>query len=174
MEISLGRNKFLFLYFSAGLGATALQILFYYYNFYPGYEALLGAGLTKPDIIEIMQTGQYNTQLLDYVTTADIQNMYNTYHSTAVGASGAIFGLLLAFAVAYPNLPLMIIFIPIPIKAKFLIGGYFVLNIVSALSGASLAGPENTAYWAHIGGGLIGLVTMWYWKKNSFNNRRLY
>ena len=89
-----------------------------------------------------------------------------------VGASGAIFGVLAAFAVIYPNMPLYIMFIPIPIKAKYLIGGYFVLNVISALTGSSLAGPSNTAYWAHIGGAIIGFITLWVWKKYSFNQNR--
>ncbi len=174
MEEYLGQRRFLFLYFSAGLGATGLQILFYYYNFYPGLQDLMAAGLSKADVLSIMNTGQYNTMILDYVDAEVIQKMYNTFNSSAVGASGAIFGLLAAFAVMSPNLPLMIMFIPIPIKAKYLIGGYFALNVISALSGTSLAGPENTAYWAHIGGAIIGFIIMWYWKKNSFDNTRLY
>lgn len=174
MEEYLGQKKFLFLYFSAGLGATGLQLLFYYVSFYPGFQDLLAAGLSKADILTIMNTGQYNTNILQYVDTAVIQNMYTTFNTSAVGASGAIFGLLAAFAVMFPNLPLMIMFIPIPIKAKYLIGGYFALNVISAVSGTSLAGPENTAYWAHIGGAVIGFIIMWYWKKNSFDNTRLY
>ena len=174
MEEYLGQRRFLFLYFSAGLGATGLQILFYYYNFYPGLQDLMAAGLSKAEVLSIMNTGQYNTMILDYVDAEVIQKMYNTFNSSAVGASGAIFGLLAAFAVMSPNLPLMIMFIPIPIKAKYLIGGYFALNVISALSGTSLAGPENTAYWAHIGGAIIGFIIMWYWKKNSFDNTRLY
>ena len=89
-----------------------------------------------------------------------------------VGASGAIFGVMAAFAVIYPNLPLYIMFIPIPIKAKYLIGGYFLLNVYSAVTGNTLLGPSNTAYWAHIGGAVIGFITMWYWKKNQFNQNR--
>jgi membrane associated rhomboid family serine protease len=89
-----------------------------------------------------------------------------------LGASGAVFGVMAAFAVIYPNLPLYLMFIPIPIKSKYLIGGYFALNVFSAVTGMSLFGPSNTAYWAHIGGAVIGFFTMWYWKKNSFNENR--
>ncbi|MBL4663212.1 MAG: rhomboid family intramembrane serine protease, partial [Flavobacteriaceae bacterium] len=101
-----------------------------------------------------------------------IESMYRAYNGTVVGASGAVFGLLAAFVLINPNLPLMIMFIPIPIKAKYLIGGYFALTVFSAVSGVAIAGPANTAFWAHIGGAVIGFITMWYWKKNSFNNRR--
>ena len=89
-----------------------------------------------------------------------------------VGASGAIFGVLAAFALVYPNMPLYFIFVPIPIKAKYLIGGYFLINLYSAVTGSTILGPSNTAYWAHIGGAVVGFLIMWYWKRNSFNQNR--
>ena len=91
-----------------------------------------------------------------------------------VGASGAVFGLLAAFAVMYPNMPLYLFFIPVPIKAKYLIGAYFVYSLYAAISGNPRAGPANIAHWAHIGGAIFGFIMMWYWKKNSFNDRRWY
>jgi len=172
IENVVGRNKFLFLYFSAGLGATGLHLLIGYFNYYPGYQALLGSGVSHTDIMAIMDTGMYNEELLKVVSTETLATMYQTFNGTIVGASGAVFGLLAAFVLINPNLPLMIMFIPIPIKAKYLIGGYFALTVISAVSGVALAGPSNTAFWAHIGGAVIGFITMWYWKKNSFNNRR--
>jgi len=91
-----------------------------------------------------------------------------------VGASGAIFGVVVAFAVLYPNLPLMLMFIPVPIKAKYLIGGYVLMDLYAAITGNNIIGPANTANWAHLGGALIGFIIIWYWKKNSFNNKRWY
>jgi len=173
LEMYLGQQKFLFLYFSAGLGAAGLQILFSYVGFQDAYQSFIDAGITSGQIESAldsaMQTGQYRTfGLPEEVHT----KLVDRYLTPMVGASGAIFGVLAAFAVVYPNMPLYIIFIPIPIKAKYLIGGYFVLNVYSAVSGNSIAGPSNTAYWAHIGGAVIGFITMWVWKKNQFNQNR--
>ncbi len=55
---------------------------------------------------------------------------------------------------------------------QHLIGVYFAYNVYSAVSGTSMIGPSNTAYWAHIGGAIFGFIMMWYWKKNSFNKNR--
>ena len=174
MEYHLGQKKFLFLYFSAGLGATGLQLLFSFISFSPGYEAFIASGFSHQEIITFLSQGEYSSRVLELVSQETINNTFRTFITTSIGASGAVFGLLAAFMILYPNLPLMIIFIPVPIKAKYLIGGYFLLNVFSAVSGVSLVGPANTAYWAHIGGALIGFIMMWYWKKNSFNKHRWY
>ena len=162
LEQAVGQQRFLFLYFSSGLAAAGLQILFTYLEFNPAYQALLDAGIQPSQIYESLdravQTNSYQ-----------FFQGFNAYETPMVGASGAIFGVLAAFAVVYPNLPLYIMFIPIPIKAKYLIGGYFLINVYSAVTGATLLGPSNTAYWAHIGGAVIGFITMYYWKKNQFN-----
>lgn len=173
LEMYLGQQRFLFLYFSSGLGAAGLQILFSYIGFQDAYQYYIDAGITPTQIQSVldsvMQSGQYQTfGIPKDISTQLIQN----YTTPMVGASGAIFGVLAAFAVVYPNMPLYIIFIPIPIKAKYLIGGYFLLNVYSAVTGSSIAGPSNTAYWAHIGGAVIGFITMWVWKKNQINQNR--
>lgn len=174
LELFLGQQRFLFLYFSAGLGAAGLQLLMSYYNFNEAYQFYIDQGVTPSEISNmlssVIETGQYRVfeQIPQHIT----DQLLGTYIVPMVGASGAIFGVLAAFAIIYPNMPLFIIFIPIPIKAKYLIGGYFLINVFSALSGVSLFGPSNTAYWAHIGGAILGFVIMWYWKKNSFNQNR--
>jgi len=172
LESSLGRNKFLFLYFSAGLGATGLHLLMGYFNYYPGYQALLAGGVSHAEVIAVMDSGMAGEEILKLVDGETLQGMWRAFNVPVVGASGAIFGLLAAFVLVNPNMPMMIMFIPIPIKAKYLIGGYLALTVFSAVTGIAVAGPANTAFWAHIGGAVIGFITMWYWKKNSFNNRR--
>jgi len=168
LEMYVGQQRFLFLYFSAGLGAAGLQILFTYLGYHEAFQYLIDAGY-NPEQIELVASGQYN---FTSPNPEIVDQLRNNYYSNMVGASGAIFGVLAAFAVIYPNMPLYIIFIPIPIKAKYLIGGYFALNVISAVTGSSLAGPSNTAYWAHIGGAVIGFITMWVWKNNQFNQNR--
>jgi membrane associated rhomboid family serine protease len=176
MEETLGRSKFLFLYFSAGLGALGLHVLFLYIGYQTSYQAFIDAGITPEMIHELLdritRTGQFQ-----YFTNMPMEvssSLYSSYFSSMVGASGAVFGLLAAFAVMYPNMPLYLFFIPVPIKAKYLIGAYFVYSLYAAISGNQLAGPANIAHWAHIGGAIFGFIMMWYWKKNSFNDRRWY
>ncbi|MFL1896876.1 rhomboid family intramembrane serine protease [Aquimarina sp. 2-A2] len=176
LESAIGQRKFLFIYFSAGLGAVAFQILFTYFQFQPGYQAYIEAGFT-PDQIQtfindVISTGQY--RVYDTIPKEVTERMIKAFVTPMVGASGAIFGVLAAFAVLFPNLPLYIIFIPIPIKAKYLIGGYFLMDLYGGITGQAILGPSNVAHWAHIGGAVIGFITMWYWKRNSFNQNRWY
>jgi membrane associated rhomboid family serine protease len=173
LEQSIGQSRFLFLYFSAGLGAAGLQILFAYLDFNSAYNALIENGASVSQINELLN--QFDGQAYGMMYNggnALVNDLASSFMVPMVGASGAIFGITAAFAVIYPNLPLYIMFIPIPIKAKYLIGGYFLLNVYSAVTGQTLLGPSNIAYWAHIGGGIIGFITMWYWKKNQFNQNR--
>ena len=101
-----------------------------------------------------------------------LQEIFPVYNASMVGASGCIMGILAAFGVMNPNAELMLMFLPIPIKAKYFIPGIILLDIISAFSGQSFFSPSNTAYMAHVGGAAIGFIMMWYWKKNSFNKNR--
>jgi membrane associated rhomboid family serine protease len=86
-----------------------------------------------------------------------------------VGASGAVFGLLLAFGMFYPNQPLYIMFIPIPIKAKYLVAGYALLELFFGVKSFSF---DNVAHFAHLGGLLFGLILILYWKKKNVGRIR--
>ena len=85
------------------------------------------------------------------------------YSTPMVGASGAIFGVLIAFAMLFPDAVLMLIFPPIPMKAKYFIPIYVVIEIVLAVQ----SNPgDNIAHYAHIGGALIGFLLIKFWSKN--------
>lgn len=173
LEQLWGRNKFIFFYFSAGLGAALIHSLVNYYHFQAGYDALLQAGLAPAEIQNMLSTGQYRTSLLDVMSKDTIESFYAAYMTPAVGASGAIYGILVAFAMMFPNVELFLIFVPVPIKAKFFIPVLLLLDLFSGLTGFSIFG-QNIANWAHLGGALFGFIMMWYWKKNSFNQNRWY
>jgi membrane associated rhomboid family serine protease len=168
LEMRWGQKKFLFFYFSAGLGAMLIHTLVNYYHVHTGMEALMGAGLDKSQIFEILNTGKYNTQILNSVSVDTIQSTYNAFNTPAVGASGAIYGILVAFAIMFPNIELMLMFIPFPIKAKFFIPGIILMDLIFGITGTA----TGIAHWAHIGGALFGFIMAWYWKKNSFDNHR--
>ena len=91
-----------------------------------------------------------------------------------LGASGAVYGLLVAFAFMFPNAELAFMFIPIPIKAKYFVPGIIAMDLFLGLKGNSIFGSGGTgiAHFAHIGGALIGFIMMWYWKQNQFSNNR--
>ncbi len=171
VEQYLGRNKFLFLYFSAGLGAVLFQVAFYYFNYLPIYEELLATGLRADQIVQMLTSNQV-MEGISQDQLFKLQNAFEIYNSSMVGASGCIMGVLAAFGVMNPNAELMLIFLPIPIKAKYFIPGIILLDVISAVTGQSFFSPSNTAYMAHVGGAIIGFIVMWYWKKNSFNKNR--
>jgi membrane associated rhomboid family serine protease len=89
------------------------------------------------------------------------------HNSPMLGASGAIFGLLAAFGYLFPNTELMLLFPPIPIKAKYFVIGYAVLELYLGISNNP---SDNVAHFAHLGGALIGIIIVLYWskKRNSF------
>lgn len=100
-----------------------------------------------------------------------IDNFLSAYNTPAVGASGAIYGVLVAFGMMFPNAELMMIFLPIPIKAKYFIPVLIGIDLFSGVTGYSLFGG-GIAHFAHVGGAIFGFIMMWYWKKNQFNNKR--
>jgi len=168
LEMRWGRNRFLFFYFSAGLGAALIHSLVNFYHVQSGMDALMAAGMDKVQIFDMLSTGKYNTQILNSVSPEVIQQTYDAFTTPAVGASGAIYGVLVAFGLMFPNIELMLIFLPIPIKAKYFIPVIILGDLFFGLSG----GATGIAHWAHLGGALFGFIMAWYWKKNSFDNHR--
>ncbi len=166
VEQVLGSKRFLFIYISAGLGAVALQVGYYYFQYLPMEAQAMSLGFTQEQIVEVFKEGK--------VFTAIGQGFNEIYFASMVGASGCIMGIMAAFGMMNPNAELMMIFLPIPIKAKYFIPGIIILDLISGLTGQSFFSPSNTAYMAHVGGALTGFIIMWYWKKNQFNKNRWY
>ena len=171
VEQYLGKNRFLFLYFSAGLGAVLFHLGFYYFNFLPIYTELTSSGLAPDQIVKILTSNETIPSLTDG-QLMNLKEAFPIFNASMVGASGCIMGVLAAFGMMNPDAKLMMIFLPIPIKAKYFIPGIILLDVVSAVTGQSFFSPSNTAYMAHVGGAVIGFIIMWYWKKNQFNHKR--
>ena len=85
------------------------------------------------------------------------------------GASGAIYGIVVAFAFLFPNSKLMLLIPPVPIKAKYLVPLLILGDLFFGFTSASIG---NIAHFAHIGGAITGFLMMWYWKRNRFNRNR--
>jgi membrane associated rhomboid family serine protease len=164
-----GKKKFLFFYFSAGLGAAGLQLFVYHFEIESVFSLLKLNGVSYDSYKNILLEGTYNTSILQYIDQGKLASAYSVYNTSLVGASGAIYGVLVAFAFSFPNSELMLIFPPIPIKAKFLVPGLILIDLFFGFSPLSLG---SIAHFAHVGGALTGFVMVWYWKKNQFNNNR--
>ena len=168
LEMRWGQKKFLFFYFSAGLGAALIHTLVNYYQVQSGTEALLAAGMDQSQVANLLATGEYNSAILNVVSQDSLQSLYEAFNTPAVGASGAIYGVLVAFGLMFPNIELMLMFIPVPVKAKYFIPGLILIDLFFGITGS----PMGIAHWAHIGGALFGFIMAWYWKKNSFDDHR--
>ena len=169
LEQMWGRRKFLFFYFSAGLGAAALQLLAYHIEIQSVFSLLESNGMSFQGFKEVLSSGSYNTAILQYIDEESLTSAYSAYNSSLVGASGAIYGILVAFAFSFPNSELMLLFPPIPIKAKYLVPGLILMDLFFGFSSYSL-GP--IAHFAHVGGAISGFLMVWYWRRNQFNNNR--
>lgn len=172
LEQFWGPTKFIFFYISCGLGAAALQMGINYFEFHNGLSALMAQGFSEQEIVAVLN-GKNNQELIA-LFNANYLDAAGAYMGTMVGASGAIYGLIVAFAFMFPNAELAMLFIPIPIKAKYFVPGLIAIDLFLGLKGQSIFGYGGTgvAHFAHIGGALLGFIMMWYWKKNQFNNRR--
>lgn len=145
LESAWGPRKFLFFYIVCGLGAGLTQELVQYIQY--------AVDLSHYTMVNI---GTVVIPMADYLNKL-----------TTVGASGAIYGILLAFGMMFPNERLFIIPFPFPIKAKYLIIGYFVLELGQGLINIS---GDTVAHFAHLGGMLFGLIIILYWRKKDKNN----
>lgn len=173
LEHYWGGTKFLFFYLSCGLGAALFHSGVNYYLFHDGLDQLLAAGYQKAEIYGLLNKGQINTSWSSVLGASGVDTFAGAFAAPAVGASGAIYGLLVAFAFMAPNAELALMFIPIPIKAKYFVPGLLLVDLFLGVKGNSIfGGGSGIAHFAHIGGAIVGFLMMWYWKKTSFNRNR--
>ena len=170
LEQLWGKNKFIFFYISSGLGAAALQLLYSSYDFNSIFEILVNNGFNSDEIINTIKSNRYNTNWLSYISENQLSHLNESFNLSMVGASGALYGILVAFAFLFPNVSLFLIFIPIPIKAKYFVPILIAGDLFFGVSNSLSIGP--IAHFAHVGGALTGLAMMMYWKKNQFNKNR--
>ncbi|WP_082577791.1 rhomboid family intramembrane serine protease [Flavobacterium sp. Root186] len=174
LEHFWGGKKFLFFYISCGLGAALLNFAVNYYYYQEGLNILIANGYPKSDILQILNEGKIAVKWKELLTVSQFDNFIHAYGGVVLGASGAVYGLLTAFAFMFPNAELALMFIPIPIKAKYFVPGLLLVDLFLGLRGNSLFGSGGTgiAHFAHLGGAIAGFLMMLYWKKNQFNNNR--
>lgn len=160
LERVWGSARFLVFYMICGIGAAMVQEAVWALTWHHDYVAEI-ARLNG-------QTYAATEQFIDSVVAAGdggwLANIARFKNEIiTIGASGAIFGLLLGFAFVFPNLPLYLFFIPIPIKAKYMVAGYCVIEFFLGISGSM----GTVAHFAHLGGMLFALFVLLYWKKKG-------
>lgn len=164
VENTIGPKKFLILYFVAGLGSFVLFNFTNYLQVESLKEVVAASGINVPELIKSLKVsgdGMYNVP-----TSGDVEKtkeLMGYYIRPMVGASGAIYGLLVGFAVLYPNAKLALLFFPVPVAAKYFIPVMIALEFYLAIQNYAW---NPIAHFAHIGGAIIGFLLMRHWKKN--------
>lgn len=160
LEQVWGSRRFFIFYFVCGIGAALVQegvwALTWQHDYIAGIAPLNGRTYESMKEIVDMAAAQGDPYFLE--------GMHSFLRSmVTVGASGAIFGLLLGFAFVFPDMPMYLFFIPVPIKAKYMVAGYAVLEFFLGVGNS----VSTVAHFAHLGGLLFGLALLLYWKKKG-------
>jgi membrane associated rhomboid family serine protease len=154
LENYWGTKKFIFYYMTCGIGAFFLHMSVSYFEIQKMMQTL-----SDKEIYQVMITGleegrSYKVQMVE---------LYSAINTGVVGASGAVFGVLLGFGMLFPNTELMLLFPPIPLKAKYFVMIYGAIEFYLAMR--QTAG-DNVAHYAHLGGMIFGYLLLKYWQKN--------
>lgn len=158
LENIWGPKRFFIYYMVCGLGAAFVHetVIMFQYNKLMNLLSPEQVQMVISDGASYINEGKLFTN----EAMKDLQVLLNV---PTVGASGAVFGILLAFGVLFPNTQLMLLFPPIPIKAKYFVIGYGAIELYLALTQPG----SNIAHAAHLGGMLFGYILLRYWRKTT-------
>lgn len=198
VERMWGGGKFLFFYITCGIVAAIAQTGINYWEIKQLLEPVSYLNLTHSEINSIIQAQvlhngsfraedlflqiepwlRHKEEYLRFISSGGegimpLLQAHVAGQSTMVGASGAIYGLMVAFAMTFPDAKLQLFFIPFGIAAKYFIPGILLLDLFSGYSASKGIGSgSNVAHFAHLGGALAGFLLMYYWKRTQFNSNR--
>ena len=155
LEQVWGSQRFFLYYFATGLGAIVLHSTVSYFEI-----SALKSHLTAEQINLVVKQGFSMFEIY----TDQQARLCSALYAPTIGASGAVFGVLLAFGMLFPNTQLMLLFPPIPIKAKYFVIGY---GVIELFMGVSNFQSDNVAHFAHLGGMLFGFILIKYWQRRK-------
>lgn len=165
MEMTWGAKRYLIFYMVCGIGAGLVQECVWQLTWHSQYVDALAAG----NHVSVREMTAY---LAEHAGEAEWVRSVAGFKDSmlTIGASGAIFGLLLGFGCVFPNVPMYIMFIPVPIKAKWLVAGYGLLELYLGTFGIG----GSVAHFAHLGGMLFAAVMIWWWHHKGTLHGRSY
>lgn len=167
LERIWGGKRYFIFYIACGLGAIVLYNSIGMYQIYELKNALVADGYDIRILNSQLIAENFDSIQIHSMASQELLQKYiNLSFSTLVGASGAVFGLLAGFALLFPNTELMLLFPPIPIKAKYLIGGYLAFEIYSSIYRSG----DQIAHLAHVGGAVVGIIIILIWRKRDRSN----
>ena len=164
LEKIWGPKRFFIFFIATALGAFGLYNIIGVYELEVLKQQLVNQGFDLDEVNGMIKNSEYN------VVAYETNQIYHEYvvnsYTPMVGASGAVFGIMAAFAILFPNTEFMIYFM-FPIKAKFLVGGYFLYEIYQSYQDNA---GDSTAHLAHVGGAIVGGIIVLIWRKTDKNN----
>lgn len=158
LENVWGPKRFLFYYIVCGLGAALTHETVIMFQ----YQRII-SNLSPDQVQDVLNNGMSYLNEGKVFADETMKNLQILLNVPTVGASGAIFGVLLAFGVLFPNTELMLLFPPIPLKAKYFVFGYGIIELGLAISQPG----SNIAHAAHVGGMIFGYILIRYWRKTT-------
>ena len=164
LERIWGPKRFFIFYIATALGAFGLYNIMGVYELEVLKNQLVQQGFNLNEINNMIRNGEYNQAT--FIDNSSYHEYVINSFTPMVGASGAVFGIMAAFAILFPNTEFMIYFM-FPIKAKFLVGGYLLLEMYLAYQDNA---GDNTAHLAHVGGAIVGGIIVLIWRKTDKNN----
>lgn len=165
LEYVWGSKRFIVFYLVAGLGAGLIYTGLNIYEFGTFIDYLQTENVSSHSIQQFLSTRLPDRSLASHLTIDELKTFYSLFNGIMLGASGALYGILVAFAVLFPNAKIFLLFLPVPLKAKFFVPALVLFDLFSEVTGFTLFGG-GIAHTAHIGGALIGFTLMLYWKKD--------
>ena len=163
LENVWGSKRFLIYYMVTGIGAALIHLGVNYWEAMELKSQLMNAGFTESMLQDLIETGRWNGAAISGVSQDIISQYYMKYNIPTVGASGAVFGVLLAFGMMFPN-QYVYLYFAIPIKVKYFVTAYAALELYNGI----MNDPDsNIAHFAHLGGMLFGYILIRIWRKNG-------
>lgn len=166
VERVIGARRFLIFFLVCGVGAALVHLAYSEYQFQSVVAQLQSAGFSPGQIESVYLQGRDISTQSSAIDRAALQDLYSAFNAPAVGASGALYGILVAFAFMFPEFKVMLIFLPVPVAAKYFVPALLVLDLVAGLGGFPILG-HNIAHFAHLGGALAGFLLVQYWLRNN-------
>ena len=158
LEYMWGAKRFLVYYLVAGIGAALVQETFGMVRY---HEAL--DGMSPLDVELVLSRGFDALREGKNFVNPQLAHLNVVLNSTTVGASGAIYAILLGFGMLFPEERMFVFPIPFPIKAKYLVMGYAVIELYLGVSGSA----DGVAHFAHLGGMLFGFILILFWRNKG-------
>jgi len=169
LERLWGAKRFFIFFLLCGFAAFLLQNAITAYDIFNLKTRLTSEHLDIGTIDSYIKNGMDSKTISDHFQLNNIPEALESYvaysYSTMLGASGAVFGVLAAFAILFPNQEFMLYF-AIPVKAKYLVGAYFLFELYMAFQNDP---SDRVAHLAHVGGAIMGACMVLYWRKRDGN-----